>query len=99
MKMSATMHALLERIPDTPAIKSAFVTTVASAGGSIWAGMAGWNWTSIIAGTTAIAGLGINLYFSVRRDRREWHFKEQENQREQRESEARIAALRAGREA
>ncbi|MCY1218793.1 hypothetical protein D9M72_307450 [compost metagenome] len=61
---------------------SSRATPVAGAA-SLVASMADWNWTAIIAGLATVIGLGANLYFQVRRDRRETA-----------ESRAKIAALR-----
>ena len=55
--------------------------------GSAVTGFLGWlaqiNWLGLIASCCAIVGLAANVYFQIRRDRRE-----------QRESEARIKALK-----
>jgi hypothetical protein len=61
---------------------SSRATPVAGAA-SLVASMADWNWTAIIAGVATVVGLAANLYFQVRRDRRE-----------SAESRERVAALR-----
>jgi len=76
-------QALLDKIPDAPAIKSTLIATLASASGSLGASMADWNWTAIIACATGLATALVNIWFIRRRDRRETE-----------ESRARIAALR-----
>jgi len=76
-------QALLDKIPDAPAIKSTLIATLASASGSLGASIADWNWTAIIACVTGLATALVNIWFIRRRDRRETE-----------ESRARIAALR-----
>lgn len=49
---------------------SSKVTTGAGFTG-LFAGMASWNWTAIIASAVALSGLAMNFYFQHRRDRRE----------------------------
>ena len=84
------MRTIIARVSEMPAhsadaieIKSSAATTYGASASSIVASVAGWNWTAIITGVVAVAGLAVNVYFQVRRDRRE-----------SRESEARIAALK-----
>jgi len=88
--MKTQAQAMLDKIPDAPAIKSALIATLASASGSVGASMADWNWTAIIACATAVATAAANIWFARRRDRRE----QEENRMRQEESRARIAALR-----
>jgi len=84
------LRTIIARVSEMPAhsadaigIKSSAATTYGASASSIVASVAGWNWTAIITGVVAVAGLAVNIYFQVRRDRRE-----------SRESEARIAALK-----
>ncbi|WP_368640573.1 holin [Castellaniella ginsengisoli] len=84
------LRTIIARVSEMPAhsadaigIKSSAATTYGASASSIVASVAGWNWTAIITGVVAIVGLAVNVYFQVRRDRRE-----------SRESEARIAALK-----
>ncbi len=77
---------------NTKIIDGSLDATISAAGNktAIWGGVAttiyGWfqaiNWVSAAGIFAAVAGLGLNIYFSARRDRRE-----------QRESDARIAAI------
>ena len=69
---------------DAAGIKSSAVTMYGASASGIVATVAGWNWTAIITCGVAIIGLLAQLYFQVRRDRREAT-----------ESQARIEALRA----
>ena len=84
---------LIEAIPDTAAISLSSKVTLGSGGMGIFASVAQWNWTAIIASTVAITGLAVNYYFLLRRDRREQKEFEIRLAREQLESNARIAAL------
>lgn len=76
---------ILDKVPDAAAISVASKTTVTSASGSVLAAFAGMNWTSIIASLAAVIGLVANIYFQLRRDRRE-----------RQETAARVAALQSG---
>jgi len=63
----------LDKVPDAAAISVSSKTTAASASGSILAAFAGMNWPSVLASVAAIVGLLANIYFQIRRDRRERH--------------------------
>lgn len=84
------LRTIIARVSEMPAhsadaigIKSSATTTW---GGAL-AGLAGWlssvNWLGLTGALVAVGGLAVNVYFQIRRDRRE-----------SRESEARIAALK-----
>lgn len=62
---------VIDAIPDAAAISISSKTTVGAGGAGIFASMAQWNWTAIIASAVALAGLAANLYFQRRRDKRE----------------------------
>jgi predicted MFS family arabinose efflux permease len=82
------MSKLIDDMPahavDAVGIKSSSATTYGASAGSIVATIAGWNWTAIITCAVAVVGLAVQIYFQVRRDRRETA-----------ESRARMEALRA----
>jgi predicted MFS family arabinose efflux permease len=82
------MSKLISEMPahavDAVGIKSSSAATYGASAGSIVATVAGWNWTAIITCAVAVAGLGVQVYFQIRRDRREAA-----------ESRARMEALRA----
>jgi len=68
---------------DAAGVKTSAITTYGASAGSIVATVAGWNWTALVTCAVAVVGLVAQLYFMVRRDRREAA-----------ESAVRIAALR-----
>ena len=66
-----TMRGLVDAIPDTAAISVSTKATIGASGTGLFASVAQWNWTAIVASAVAVIGLAANLYFQRRRDKRE----------------------------
>lgn len=84
------LRDLIEAIPDAAAISISTKTTLGAGASGLFASVAQWNWTAIVASTVAIVGLGANLYFQRRRDRRE----REDARRREELHQAQLAALK-----
>lgn len=75
----------------------ASIANKATLGGAL-TGVLGWlaqvNWIGLSGVLIALAGLALNHYFQVRREKREYEFQIRRDRREEAESAARIEALR-----
>lgn len=65
------LREIIEAIPDASAISVSTKATIGASGTGLFASVAQWNWTAIVASAVAVVGLAANLYFQRRRDKRE----------------------------
>lgn len=65
------VQRFIENIPDASAISVATKTTLSGGAAGLYSWISGVNWVGAISILVAVIGLGANLYFQRRRDKRE----------------------------
>lgn len=85
MPLKPKLQHISELVTDTEAISAANATMASGATTGVFGFLLSINWLGLIGAIVAIVGLASNIYFQIRRDRRE-----------QEESQARVRAIEEG---